>query len=66
MFFLCSPKERTKERAASDLFWDCHFFQLAAHYNSPEASGSNSNACAYPSLLSLKNATLFPKKIWWH
>ena len=59
------PNEPMKKGSLRS-FLGLTFFRLPTHYNSPARAGSNSNAYLYPSLRSLKNDNLFPKKIWWH
>jgi hypothetical protein len=52
-----------KKRAASDLFWDYHFFICPRITTRRPSSSLNSNACFIPTLRRFKNANLFPKNL---
>jgi hypothetical protein len=63
--FFARPKNEPKKGGLKS-FLGVPFCRLSTQYNSPAKAGSNSIAYYCPSLHSLQNVSLFPKKIWWH
>jgi hypothetical protein len=69
-FLLLAQKKRTKEKGSLKSFLGLTFWRQPTQYNSssPPNGVYSSDSIAYlsPSLRSLQNITLFPKKIWRH